>query len=157
MAKLENTIECIETLMDTMNRNGMAKLEYSCEEFDLKIEAPDSAAPAPVCIPYPQSSGTVQTSAADFDVKDASCTCNEPLKGNLVRSPIVGTYYNAPAPGKPPFVSVGQNVKKGDVLMIIESMKLMNEIQSEFDGVIAEIMVADGTAVEFEQPLMRIV
>ncbi len=74
----------------------------------------------------------------------------------MVKSPIVGTFYAASAPDKPPFVTVGQQVKKGDVIMIIESMKLMNEVQSEFDGTVAEILVKNGEAVEFDQPIMII-
>lgn len=76
--------------------------------------------------------------------------------GNLVKSPIVGTFYASPAPDKPPFVTVGARVKKGDVIMIIESMKLMNEIQSPYDGVVADILVKDGEAVEYDQPVMVI-
>ncbi|MBD5146569.1 MAG: acetyl-CoA carboxylase biotin carboxyl carrier protein [Ruminococcus sp.] len=78
------------------------------------------------------------------------------VSGNVVKSPIVGTFYAASAPDKPPFVTVGQQVKKGDVIMIIESMKLMNEVQSEFDGTVAEILVKNGEAVEFDQPIMII-
>ena len=78
------------------------------------------------------------------------------VSGNVVKSPIVGTFYAAASPEKPPFVTVGQQVKKGDVLMIIESMKLMNEVQSEFDGTVAEILVKNGEAVEFDQPIMVI-
>ena len=76
--------------------------------------------------------------------------------GNIVKSPIVGTYYRSPSPDKPPFVKVGDKVKKGDVIMIIESMKLMNEVQSEFDGVVERILVTDGQAVEYDQPIMII-
>ena len=76
--------------------------------------------------------------------------------GNVVKAPIVGTFYAASAPDKPPFVTVGKRVKKGDVLMIIESMKLMNEVQSDFDGTVAEILVNNGQAVEFDQPIMII-
>ena len=76
--------------------------------------------------------------------------------GNIVKSPIVGTYYRSPSPDKPPFVKIGDRVKKGDVIMIIESMKLMNEVQSEFDGVVERILVADGQAVEYDQPIMII-
>ena len=76
--------------------------------------------------------------------------------GNIVKSPIVGTYYRSPSPDKPPFVKVGDKVKKGDVIMIIESMQLMNEVQSEFDGVVERILVSDGQAVEFDQPIMII-
>lgn len=83
----------------------------------------------------------------------------EPKKeaaGTFVKSPIVGTFYSAPAPGKAPFVSVGSTVNKGDVLFIIESMKLMNEVTSEVSGRVAEILVSDGDAVEFDQPILRI-
>ena len=73
-----------------------------------------------------------------------------------MNSPIVGTFYAAPSPDKPPFVTVGTQVSKGDVLFIIESMKLMNEVTSEYDGVVAEIFVEDGETVEFGQPIMRI-
>ena len=77
-------------------------------------------------------------------------------EGNLVKSPMVGTFYSKPAPGENPFVEVGKTVKKGDVLCIIEAMKLMNEIESEFDGEIKEILVKDGEAVEYGKPLFRI-
>lgn len=83
----------------------------------------------------------------------------EPKKevaGTVVKSPIVGTFYSAPAPGKAPFVSVGSTVNKGDVLFIIESMKLMNEVTSELSGRVTEILVSDGDAVEFDQPILRI-
>ena len=76
--------------------------------------------------------------------------------GNIVKAPIVGTYYRSPSPDKPPFVKIGDRVKKGDVIMIIESMKLMNEVQSEFDGVVERILVTDGQAVEYDQPIMII-
>ena len=76
--------------------------------------------------------------------------------GKVMNSPIVGTFYAAPSPEKPPFVTVGKQVFKGDVLFIIESMKLMNEVTSEYDGVVAEIFVEDGDTVEFGQPIMRI-
>ena len=77
-------------------------------------------------------------------------------KGNIVKSPIVGTFYAAASPDKPPFAEVGKKVEKGDVLMIIESMKLMNEIQSEFDGTVTKILVKNGDSVEYDQPLMII-
>ena len=73
-----------------------------------------------------------------------------------MKSPIVGTFYASPSPDKAPFVEVGQKVKKGDVLFIIESMKLMNEIQSEYDGEVVEILCENGQAVEFGQPIMLI-
>lgn len=78
-------------------------------------------------------------------------------EGNIVVSPMVGTFFNSPSPKKPPYVKVGDKVKKGDILCIIEAMKIMNEISSRFDGEIAEILVDNEDMVEYNQPLFRIV
>jgi acetyl-CoA carboxylase biotin carboxyl carrier protein len=77
-------------------------------------------------------------------------------KGHLITSPFVGTFYRAPSPEQPPFVEVGSPVRKGQVLCIIEAMKLMNEIESEVAGKVAEVLVQNGQPVEFGQPLFRI-
>ena len=74
--------------------------------------------------------------------------------GKSIKAPLVGTFYAAPSPDQPPFVQVGDTVKKGDVVLIIESMKLMNEVTSDVDGVVQEILVKNGDAVEYDQPLM---
>lgn len=76
--------------------------------------------------------------------------------GNIVKSPMVGTFYLKPSPSSEPYVQVGQKVKKGDVLCIIEAMKLMNEIESELDGEVKEILVKDGEPVEYGKPLFVI-
>lgn len=76
--------------------------------------------------------------------------------GNIMTSPMVGTFYLKPSPNAEPYVKVGQRVKKGDILCIIEAMKLMNEIESEYDGVIEEILVKDSECVEYGKPLFRI-
>ena len=96
--------------------------------------------------------------------------CREPLcssdivqqksdepEGQIVKSPLVGTFYAAPSEDAEPFVSVGDQVKKGQTLAIVEAMKLMNEIESDFDGKVAEIYAENGQAVEYGQPLFRIV
>lgn len=77
--------------------------------------------------------------------------------GKIVKSPMVGTFYIKPNPSADPYVEIGKKVKKGDVLCIIEAMKLMNEIESEFDGEVAEIFIKDGEAVEYGKPLFRII
>ncbi len=76
--------------------------------------------------------------------------------GNVVKAPLVGTFYAAPAEDAPPFIQVGDSVKKGQSVAIIEAMKLMNEIESDFDGTVAEILVENGQPVEYGQPLFRI-
>lgn len=77
-------------------------------------------------------------------------------EGKIIKSPMVGTFYSKPSPTSEAFVKVGNTVKKGDTLCIIEAMKLMNEIESEYDGEIAEILIKDGEVVEFGTPLFRI-
>jgi acetyl-CoA carboxylase biotin carboxyl carrier protein len=74
----------------------------------------------------------------------------------IVHSPMVGTFYTAPAPDAPPYVSVGKRVAEGDVLCLIEAMKLMNEIKSDLSGVLTDILVENGQPVEFDQPLFKI-
>ena len=78
------------------------------------------------------------------------------IDGNIVKSPMVGTFYAKSSPNSEPYVTVGQKVKKGDILCIVEAMKLMNEIESEFDGEIEQILVKDGEAVEYGKPLFII-
>ena len=95
-------------------------------------------------IQYDVESGEVQDESLHMD--------NE----NIVTSPLVGTFYSSPSPDAKPFVSVGDSVKKGQVIAIIEAMKLMNEIESEFDGVVEAVLVKDESVVEFGQPLFRI-
>ena len=87
---------------------------------------------------------------------DAAPVATDEQAGITVRSPMVGTFYVAASPESPPFVAVGDRVRKGQVICIIEAMKLMNEIESEYDGVVMERLVENAQSVEFEQPLFRI-
>ena len=94
------------------------------------------------------------------DVKKEEPELEQPSNentGKIVKSPMVGTFYIKPNPSANPYVEVGKKVKKGDVLCIIEAMKLMNEIESEFDGEVAEIFIKDGEAVEYGKPLFKII
>ncbi len=77
-------------------------------------------------------------------------------EGNIVRAPMVGIFYEASAPGKPPYVELGQSIKKGDVLCIIEAMKIMNQVESEVSGIVSKIMGENGEPVEYGQPLFVI-
>ncbi|PTB87592.1 acetyl-CoA carboxylase biotin carboxyl carrier protein, partial [Pseudidiomarina aestuarii] len=87
----------------------------------------------------------------------ASAPVAEPeISGHVMRSPMVGTFYAAPAPGSPDFVTVGQQVKAGDTLCIVEAMKMMNQIEADKGGVVKQIMVENGEPVEFDQPLFII-
>jgi acetyl-CoA carboxylase biotin carboxyl carrier protein len=110
------------------------------------------AHPAPIAAPVPVALAPAPAGPAPkADAKPAD------KPGVVVNSPFVGTFYRAPSPDSPPFVDVGATVKKGQTLCIVEAMKLMNEIEAEVDGTVAEIFVQNATPVEFGEPLFRIV
>ena len=79
------------------------------------------------------------------------------MRGNVIKSPMVGTFYRSPSPSSPVFVEVGQHVKVGDVICIVEAMKMMNQIEADHAGVVEAILVGDGEPVEYDQPLITIV
>jgi acetyl-CoA carboxylase biotin carboxyl carrier protein len=110
------------------------------------VHAAPVAAPVPVAAPAPAAPAAPKAEAKAPDAP-----------GSMVNSPFVGTFYRAPSPESPPYVEVGAKVKKGQVLCIVEAMKLMNEIECEVDGTVAEIYVQNATPVEFGEKLFRIV
>ena len=113
------------------------------------IAAPLQAASAPVIEPIPQAAPSVEPETASEDPAPAA-------EGDVVESPLVGVAYLAAGPDKPPFVSVGDQVKKGQTLMIIEAMKVMNEVPAPKDGLVTEILVQNEEMVEFGKGLVRI-
>lgn len=148
---IDDTVECIEALAKIVKENDLGKIKISTEEIDIVIEgkrcAPTANILPPVMPPMgaPAAAETASPAAAEAAVS-----------GNIITSPIIGTFYSAPSPDKAPFVKVGDTVNEGDVVCIIESMKLMNELNSKFSGKVAEIYVNNGDAVEFGQKIMRI-
>jgi acetyl-CoA carboxylase biotin carboxyl carrier protein len=108
--------------------------------------------PAPIAAPVP---AVLAPAPAIAGAKAEAKPADKP--GVIVSSPFVGTFYRAPSPDSAPFVEVGATVKKGQTLCIVEAMKLMNEIESEVDGVVAEILVQNATPVEYSEPLFRVV
>ena len=135
-------LEIVDALSQQVNKAAMDEIEVETDEFRVKLTKRNAAAPA------------VQVQPAAQPVQPAAPAVTS--GGRFVKAPLIGTFYAAAAPGKPPFVSVGDKVSKGSVVCIVESMKLMNEITSEFDGTVAEILVSDGESVEYDQPLIRI-
>ena len=110
-----------------------------------------------VATPIEESKTTsVQEVEKKVEIANAEQETKNQAEGKIVTSPMVGTFYLKPSPNAKPYVEVGKQVKKGDVLCIIEAMKLMNEIESEEEGTIAEILVKDGEPVEYGKPLFRI-
>jgi acetyl-CoA carboxylase biotin carboxyl carrier protein len=132
----------IKELIKAFRESGLSVMKVQHGGFSLELEKAEPAVTAaPVAAAAPQA-----------QVEAPAPT----VSGNIVKSPIVGTFYAAPAPDKPPFVTVGSQVKKGDVLFIIESMKLMNEVTSDFDGTVREIFAQNGGVVEYGQAVMAI-
>ena len=136
-------IKSIENLAKLMKENGLTLLELSQEGISLKLERRAEAASAAIPAASPFAPAPVEPEAA-------------PQRGSLVLSPTVGVFYAASSPESAPFVKVGDRVRKGDTLCIIEAMKLMNEIPSEVDGTVVEICASNGQVVEYNQPLFRI-
>ena len=99
-----------------------------------------------------QSTSIVENDTIENQIKEDK----NDKKGNIIKSPMVGTFYLKPSPTAEPYIEIGKEVKKGDVLCIIEAMKLMNEIESEYTGKVTEILVKDGETVEYGTPLFRI-
>lgn len=154
-------IEFIQQLAELVKEKDLGEITVADGEEVVTIKGKKCQPPlggmpppigAPMSMPMAMPAPVQQTA----EVPASGAVSGSVSSGNVVKAPLVGTFYAASAPDKPPFVTVGKRVKKGDVLMIIESMKLMNEVQSDFDGVVEEILVSNGQAVEFDQPIMII-
>lgn len=163
MSEKEKIITCnltlneIKELADKVNNGSLSKIKITSEVSNVKGEIIIEKETKSVMQAVPPVMNMVSQAASAAAADSAEAVSETAVQsGNVVKAPIVGTYYSAPGPDKEPFVKVGQQVKKGDVIMIIESMKLMNEVQSEFDGVVKEILVENGNPVEFDQPIMII-
>lgn len=148
----------IKQVVDLMKKSDLSEFEIQDQEFKLRIKrdvggraapaasapaAPVAYAPVPASAPGPAAAPAPAAVVADPNIK-------------TINSPMVGTYYATPSPENPPFVAVGSPVKADSTVCIIEAMKVMNEIPSEIAGTIVECLVANGTSVEFGQPLFRV-
>jgi len=144
----------LKTLIDLVAESGIAEIEVTEGEDKVRIVKHAQAAVATAtATPTP----TVAAAAAPAALAaPAAAAPVETMQGNLVKSPMVGTFYRSPSPGAKPFVEVGQAVKAGDTLCIIEAMKLLNEIEAEVAGEVREVLVDNGQPVEYGQPLFVI-
>lgn len=138
-------IEEIIKLIETVSKSDVDTLNYAtdAEKIVIKKNKTKLVAGEVQAVPVAQSV-SFEASNTEEDVS---------AKGHTITSPLVGTFYSSPSPDAPSFVNVGDRVKKGQVIGIIEAMKLMNELESDFDGVVKEILVKDETVVEYGQPL----
>ena len=155
-------LDQIKQILDLVREHELSEFEIEHDGLRLKIRKDANGAPiisahghaAPAIAPA-AASGPVPASAASGAATPPTGAADE-IELAVVKSPIVGTFYRSPEPGAASFVDVGSTVKKGDVLCIIEAMKLMNEIDSEYDGEIANVYVENGQAVQYGERLFAI-
>ena len=145
----------LKTLIELVENSGIAELELTEGEEHVRISRASSVA-APVQHVYAAAPQATPAAAPAAAAAPATPTVPAAPEGHVVKSPMVGSFYRSPSPGAKAFVDVGQSVKEGDTLCIIEAMKLLNEIEADKSGVIKAILVENGQAVEFGQPLFII-
>ncbi len=155
-------IEEVKELIALINDSDIKNFELTLDNATVRISKTDGVMPsAPVQAAPASAPAAAQTASAPAAPVQTETPAPAPKAeakgGNIVKAPIVGTFYESAGPGKPVFAPVGSKVKKGDVLCIIEAMKIMNEVVSEFDGEVAEVMAENEQLVEFGQPLFRII
>ena len=140
-------IRKIKKLIEMLQDSDLTEIEVKEGEESVRIARGNSrtieATPAPII--HSSTSSPVEKNEVSLD-----------KSGSIIKSPIVGTFYRKPSPDKPPFIEVGSNVNAGDVVCIVEAMKMMNEIKSEFTGKVSAINIEDGEPVEFDQSLIVI-
>ncbi len=146
--EFENLIKLIEAV----SASELTSFQYEEKGLKLKLSKGQDKVQVVTEIPQAQTAQAVQIQTESIQ-RDVKASVPE---GKIIRSPLVGTFYAAPSEDAESFVSVGDTVKKGQTLAIVEAMKLMNEIESEYDGVIEEILVENGQPVEYNQPLFRL-
>lgn len=150
-------IRKIKKLIELVEESGITELEVSEEEGSVRISRATVAAPANVQYSIPAAAPTpVVAPAAPAAAPAAPAAAPEEIAGHKIRSPMVGTFYRSPSPEAKAFVEVGQTVKVGDALCIVEAMKMMNRIEADKAGVVKAILVNDGEPVEFDEPLIII-
>ncbi len=149
-------IRKVKKLIELLEESGIAEIEIQEGEESVRISRyGSSAVAAPVAMAPIAAAPVAAPVAAAPAVETAAPVADAPSE-NAVTSPMVGTFYLSSSPGAAPFSTVGQTVKTGDVICIIEAMKIMNQIESDRDGVIKSILAEDGNPIEFGQPLFII-
>lgn len=156
-------VEQLMKLIDKVSESDLTGFKYEENGIKLQLNKKENlvmGTTAPMQAVTPEAvkvTGASSKAATDLEEVQKQTGISEAAPvGNVVKAPLVGTFYAAPAEDAEPFIQVGDSVKKGQSVAIIEAMKLMNEIESDFDGTVTEILVKNGQAVEYGQPLFRI-
>ena len=167
----------IQELIKFIAKSGVSEVEVESKDFKITIKTPPRrrkgmivvedeediitppppvqvVAPPPAPVPAPVPVAEETTSTESIEAKDTEKQSGE--EAVSINAPMIGTFYRASAPDKPPFLNVGDEIKKGDVICIIEAMKLFNEIEAEVSGKLVKVLVDDATPVEYDQPMFQI-
>ena len=151
-------IRKVKKLIELLEESGIGEIEIKEGEESVRISRGVSGAPAPAPSPAvapPPAPTLVAPAASAAPAEPESKSAR--AEGHVVKSPMVGTFYRSPSPSSPAFVEVGKTVKAGDILCIVEAMKMMNQIEADAPGTIEAGLVENGEPVEFDQPLFSIV
>jgi len=138
----------INALITKFDESGLSKIKITRDGFEIEMEKATGLVAAPV-----QAVAAAPVAAVAAVPAASAPAAAAAISGDTIDSPMVGTYYAAPSPDSAPFIKVGDTVKKGQAVAVLEAMKIMNELEAEFDCKILEILVTDGQAVEYDMPL----
>jgi len=139
-------IRKVKKLIELLESSDIAEIEIKEGEDSVRISRGAISMPAPIAYHAPAATAAAPTPSAPAPAAE----------GNVIKSPMVGTFYRSPSPSSPAYVELGKHVKAGDVVCIVEAMKMMNQIEADRAGVIEAFLVEDGEPIEFDQPLIRI-
>ena len=157
-------LERIRELLKLVADSGVAEVEIEDEEFRLVVRTSHAVAPAAAVPPAPPAQQPIAVHTLPAPAAVPAQESSEPVESSpppsqnevVIKAPIVGTFYSSPSPDADPFVRVGDTVKKGDIVCIIEAMKLMNEIEAEVSGTVRRILVDNAQPVQYDEPLFVI-
>lgn len=143
----------IKTLLQEFDASTLSKLKITQDAFSIEFEKNSGAVAAPVMMAAPVAAVAPAAIAAPATEAPSAAPV---MSGDMILSPMVGTFYAAPSPDSAPFVKVGDRVKKGQVIAVLEAMKIMNELEAEFDCKILSVLVSDAQSVEYDMPLFAV-
>lgn len=156
-------IKEIQNLIKFVAKSGATEVKLEMDDFKITIKTTTEQATLEngtyvqhIPVSMPQAAPVMQTAAPTTEAAAPQTTSEDDSKYITIKSPIIGTFYRKPSPDKAPFVEVGSTIKAGDVLCVIEAMKLFNEIEAEVSGKIVKVLVDDSSPVEFDQPLFLV-
>jgi acetyl-CoA carboxylase biotin carboxyl carrier protein len=150
-------IRKVKKLIELLEESNINEIEIKEGEESVRISRASSVVPQMMQMPAMAAPAPAAAPAAPAAPAAVEAPTEAQFNGHVVKSPMVGTFYRSPSPSSPAFIEVGKTVKAGDVICIVEAMKMMNQIEADKSGVIESILVEDGQPIEYDQPLVTIV